>query len=234
MAGRREQCLVLGVLGRAGRAAQRGSIMETATRNAPDGTAATFRPQAVGCAWARLAARLRPTPPASTMVGQDNRLVVMPSCLSRWRSRAAMTQVRSMQTATAQDIGPCWPCWAAVSRMWVNDPAPAITASAATGSASAIASRRRPALTSRPAARPVRDGPAARPRPDTARTPAAGEAARHCHCCAGAGPPRHLPCDSRLICLVPARPVLSSLDGSRRHGGGSARLGRFRPRGSPL
>ena len=47
-----------------------------------------------------------------------------------------LRQVRSMQTATVQDIGPRWPCWAAVSRMWVNDPAPAITASTATGSTS--------------------------------------------------------------------------------------------------
>jgi hypothetical protein len=70
-----------------------------------------------------------------------------------------------MQTATAQDIGPRWPCWAAVSRMWVNDPAPAMTASTVTGSASATASSRRPALTGRPAVRPVRDGPAGRPRP---------------------------------------------------------------------
>jgi hypothetical protein len=54
-----------------------------------------------------------------------------------------------MQTATAQDIGPPWPCSAAVSRIWVNDPAPAITASTVTGSASATGSRRRPALTSR-------------------------------------------------------------------------------------
>jgi hypothetical protein len=44
-----------------------------------------------------------------------------------------------MQTATAQDIGPRWPCWGAVSRIWVNDPAPAITASTVTGSASATA-----------------------------------------------------------------------------------------------
>ena len=29
-----------------------------------------------------------------------------------------------MHTAAAQDIGPRWPCWAAVSRMWVNEPAP--------------------------------------------------------------------------------------------------------------
>jgi hypothetical protein len=63
-----------------------------------------------------------------------------------------------MQTATAQDIGPSWPCWAAVSRMWVNDPAAAIIASTVTGSASATASRRRPALTSRPAVLPVPDG----------------------------------------------------------------------------
>jgi hypothetical protein len=108
--------LVLGIVHRGRRAARR-SIIETATRNAAGGTAATIRPQAVGWAWARLAARLSSTPPASTTVGHDIRLVGMPACLSRWRSRAAMTQVRSMQTATAQDIGPPWPCSAAVSRM---------------------------------------------------------------------------------------------------------------------
>ena len=70
-----------------------------------------------------------------------------------------------MHTATAQDIGPDWPCWAAVSRMWVNEPAPAMAASTVTGSASATASRRRPALTSRPAVLPVPDAPAGRPRP---------------------------------------------------------------------
>jgi hypothetical protein len=64
-----------------------------------------------------LPGRLSPTPPASTTAGHDNRLAAMPSCLSRWRSRAAITQVKSMQTATAQDIGPPWPCSAAVSRM---------------------------------------------------------------------------------------------------------------------
>jgi predicted MFS family arabinose efflux permease len=71
----------------------------------------------------RRAARLSSIPPASTTVGHDSRLVTTPCCLSRWRSRAAITQVRSMQTATAQDIGPDWPCSAAASRMWVNDPA---------------------------------------------------------------------------------------------------------------
>jgi hypothetical protein len=45
--------------------------------------------------------------------------------------------------------------------MWVNDPAPAMTASTVTGSASATASRRRPALTSRLAGRPARVPPAA-------------------------------------------------------------------------
>jgi hypothetical protein len=69
-----------------------------------------------------------------------------------------------MHTATAQDIGPDWPCWAAVSRMWVNEPAPAMAASTVTGSASATASRRRPTLTSRPTVLPVADGPAGRPR----------------------------------------------------------------------
>jgi hypothetical protein len=92
------------------------------------------------------------TPPASTTVGHDSRRVTAPSCLPRWRSRAAMTQVRSVHTATAQDIGPRW---AAVSRVWVNDPAPAMAASAVTGSASATAIRRRAALTSRPAVRAV-------------------------------------------------------------------------------
>ncbi len=91
---------------------------------------------------------------------------------------AAMTQVRSMQIAVAQAIGPCW---AAVSRMWVNDPAPAMTASTVTGRALATASRCRPALTSRPAVRPVPDGRTGSPRPG---------AALH-RCCAGAaGPPR--------------------------------------------
>ena len=49
-----------------GRRAARRSIIETATRNAAGGTAATIRPQDVGWAWARLAARLSSTPPAST------------------------------------------------------------------------------------------------------------------------------------------------------------------------
>ena len=93
------------------------AIIETATRNAAGGTAATIRPQAVGWAWARLAARLSRTPPASTTAGHDSRLAGMPFCLSRWRSRAAITQVRSTQTATAEAISPVWPCWAAVSRM---------------------------------------------------------------------------------------------------------------------
>ena len=61
--------------------------------------------QAVGCAWERLAARLSSTPPASTTAGHDSRRVTVPCCLSRCRSRAAMTQVRSMQTAVAQAIG---------------------------------------------------------------------------------------------------------------------------------
>jgi hypothetical protein len=95
----------------------RRSIIETATRNAPGGTAATIQPQAVGCAWARLAARLSRTPPANTTAGHDSRLVTTPCCLSRCRSRAAITQVNGTQTATAQDIGPPWPCSAAVSRM---------------------------------------------------------------------------------------------------------------------
>jgi hypothetical protein len=87
-AGEREQRLVPGVLGlvpasctgdgrpgadgsavpasslamRRGRRAARRSIMETATRNAAAGTAATMRPQAVGWAWARLAAKAQPDP----------------------------------------------------------------------------------------------------------------------------------------------------------------------------
>lgn len=44
---------------------------------------------------------------------------VTDATIAGWRSRAAMTQVRSTQTATAQDIGPCW---AAVPRMWVGSP----------------------------------------------------------------------------------------------------------------
>jgi hypothetical protein len=53
---------------RRGRRAARRSIMETATRNAAGGTAATIRPQAVGWAWARMAARLSSTPPALLLV----------------------------------------------------------------------------------------------------------------------------------------------------------------------
>jgi len=96
----------LAVPGGDGAGAARRSIIETATRNAAGGTAATIRPQAVGWAWARLAARLSSTPPASTTAGHDSRLTGMPACLSHCRSRAAITQVRSTQTATAQDIGP--------------------------------------------------------------------------------------------------------------------------------
>jgi hypothetical protein len=163
---------------RRGRRAARRSIIETATRNAAGGTAATIRPQAVGWAWARLAARLSSAPPASTTAGHDSRLAGMPACLSRWRSRVP---IRSMHTATAQDIGPPWPCCAAVSRMWVNEPAPAITASTVTGRASATVSRRRPALTSRPAVLAGPDGPAGRPRP---------RPASRGYRCGGAGPPR--------------------------------------------
>ena len=126
----------------------RRSSMETATRNAAAGVAAVMRPQAVGWAWSRLAARLSRTPPARTRTGQDRRPAARPVRLSRWRSRAAMTQVRSMQTAMAQAIGPRWPCWAAVSRMWTNDPAPAITARITTGRESMIcAARWRPGFT---------------------------------------------------------------------------------------
>ena len=55
---------------RRGRRAARRSIIETATRNATSGTAAAIRLQASGRAWARLAARLSSTPPASTTVGR--------------------------------------------------------------------------------------------------------------------------------------------------------------------
>src|ERR1700691_1431580 len=60
-----------------------------------------------------------------------------------------------MQTATAQDIGPDWPCWAAVSRMWVNDPAPAIAASTTAGAVSASAAAIRRGFTGVPPFRPV-------------------------------------------------------------------------------
>jgi hypothetical protein len=111
----------------------------------------------VGWAWARFADRLSRTPPARTAAGHDMRPVAIASRWSRCRSRAAITQVRSTDTAIGQDIGPCWPCWAAVSRMWVNDPAPAITASSTTGIASSTTVRRRAAITRTPAAasRPV-------------------------------------------------------------------------------
>ena len=105
-----------------------------------------------------------------------------------------------MQTATAQDIGPPWPCSAAVSRMWVNDPAPAITASTVTGSASATASRRRPALTSRPAvlARPGRPGGPSPARSGLARLPL---------CPSGAAP---VNAESFTPgCLLNARPALT-------------------------
>src|SRR5690606_3177657 len=103
-------------------------------RNAPAGVAAVIHPQTVGVAWARLAARDRATPPVRTRTGQEiGPRRTRPIRLSRWRSRAAMTQVRSMHTATAQDIQPVWPCSRAVSRMWVNEPAPAMTARTRTG-----------------------------------------------------------------------------------------------------
>jgi hypothetical protein len=63
---------------RRGRRAARRSIIETATRNAAGGTAATTRLQAVGRAWARLAARLSSTRPASTTAGHDSRRVMTP------------------------------------------------------------------------------------------------------------------------------------------------------------
>jgi hypothetical protein len=44
----------------------------------------------------------QPHPAREHCRGRDRRLTVMPSCLSRWRSRAAMTQVRSMQTSIAR------------------------------------------------------------------------------------------------------------------------------------
>jgi hypothetical protein len=95
-----------------------------------------MRPQVVGWACSRLATRLSRIPPVRTTAGQDSRRVARPVAWSRWRSRAAITHVRSMHTAMAQDIGPCWPCWAAVSRMWVNDPAPAMAARTRTGARS--------------------------------------------------------------------------------------------------
>ena len=66
----------------AARRAGRRSIMETATRNAPDRTAATTRPHAVGWAWARLAARLRPTP--NGPLAADSRLAGR-FCSVPWR-----------------------------------------------------------------------------------------------------------------------------------------------------
>ena len=165
------------------RQAARRSIIETATRNAAGGTAATTRSQSIrlglGQVGGQAEADAAEPAPRWAMTAAGRRLA---SCLSRWRSRAAMTQVRSMQTATAQDMGPCWPCWAAVSRMWVNDPAPAMTASTVMGRASATASRRRPALTGHPAGRLVRDGPALRG-----------------HRCAGAGLPPSTLSFSRLV-----------------------------------
>ena len=68
------------VLGGGGSGAgSRRSIIETVTRNAPGGTAATIRPQSVGWAWARLAASLSGTPPASTTVGRDRLRAAMPA-----------------------------------------------------------------------------------------------------------------------------------------------------------
>ena len=124
----------------------RRSSMEMATRNAAAGVAAVMRPQVVGWAWSRLAARLSRTPPVRTRTGQDRRRDARPVRLSRWHSRAAMTHVMSMHTAMAQAIGPCWPCWAAVSRMWTNDPDPAIAARTSTGPVSSSQAARRRAL----------------------------------------------------------------------------------------
>src|ERR1017187_9780407 len=78
-------------------------------RPGPDGTAATIWPQTVGCAWARLAARLSPTPPASTTVGHDSRRVMMPSCLSRCLSRttrltAALALFLGLNARALQDL----------------------------------------------------------------------------------------------------------------------------------
>ena len=73
-----------------------------------------------------------------TSVGQEIRpRLTRPVFLSRWRSRAAITQVRSTHTATAHDIQPSWPFSAAVSRMWVKLPAPAMAARMTTGPVSA-------------------------------------------------------------------------------------------------
>ncbi|MEV7970056.1 hypothetical protein AB0O34_29335 [Sphaerisporangium sp. NPDC088356] len=81
--------------------------METATRNATAGVAAVTHPQTEVSACARFAARDNTIPPTRTRVGQDTRPErVRPVFLSRCRSRAAMTQVRSTQTATAQAIQP--------------------------------------------------------------------------------------------------------------------------------
>ncbi|MBD2895765.1 hypothetical protein amrb99_47040 [Actinomadura sp. RB99] len=117
----------------------RRSSMETATRKAPAGVPAVIQPHTDRSACARFAASESRMPPTRTSVGHDSRPVWRPVRLSRWRSPAAMTQVRSMQTAMAQAIHPRWPWSVAVSRMWVNDPAAAIPASTTTGPESVTA-----------------------------------------------------------------------------------------------
>src|SRR5690606_13547920 len=85
----------------------RRSSIETGPRKAAAGVAAVIHPHGEGSAWARLAARVRTIPPARTRPGQEiSPRRRRPVRLSRWSSRAAMTHIRSMQTATAQDCQP--------------------------------------------------------------------------------------------------------------------------------
>jgi hypothetical protein len=103
-------------------------------------------------------------------------------------------------------------------------PAPAITASTVTGSASATASRRRPALTSRPAVLSVPDGPAGRPRPASGLAPLPLR------------PSGTAPVNAEFLtpgCLLSARPTLTPPATTRAAGneGGTPRAGR---RGTPL
>jgi hypothetical protein len=162
-----------------GRAARR-SIMETATRNAPDGTAATTRPQGSagpGRGWPPDFSRHRPRAPrwATTAAGDDPELLVALSFAGG----------HDAGQVDADGDGPGHGAGLAVLGGGVtdvvNDPAPAITARRTIGSASVTASRRRPELTSRLAVRPVPDGRTDRPRP--------GAAWRGC-CRAGTGAPR--------------------------------------------
>ena len=122
-----------------------------------------------------------------------------------------------MHTATAQDIGPDWPCCAAVSRMWVNDPAPAITASTVTGSASGDREQAA-ARTHQPSRRPRRPGRPGRPspaRPCLARLP---------QCRSGAAP-----VNAEFLtpgCLPNARPALIHAGGHLPPATRGARPGR--------